>query len=98
MPPPTARIRVARQPSALSAKSVKPKGPPGDMAELLPLLEELKKALDSDEPRPCKKILAALLQRRWPKDQETLLAEVNGLVQRYRLPEALKLLNKGVAK
>ena len=89
---------LAKHPSALSGKSVKPKGPPGDMAELLPLLEELKKALDSDEPLPCKKMMAALLQRRWPEDQETLLAEVNRLLQRYRLPEALKLLNKGVAK
>ena len=86
---------LAKHPSALSGKSVKPKGPPGKMAELLPLLEELKKALDSDEPLPCKKLLAALLQRRWPDDQETLLAEVNRLVQRYRLAEALVVLNGG---
>ncbi|MFZ4441231.1 MAG: response regulator, partial [Syntrophales bacterium] len=86
---------LAKHPSALPGKSVKPKGPPGNMAELLPLLEELKKALDSDEPLPCKKLLSALLQRRWPEDQETLLAEVNRLVQRYRLPEALVVLNGG---
>ena len=76
----------------------KPKGPPGDLAELQPLLEKLKQALESEEPRPCKEILAALLQKSWPEEQEILLADLNRLINRYRLQEALDLLNKGVAE
>jgi len=33
------------------------------------------------------------LERRWSEDQETALAELNCLVQRYRLTEALAFLN-----
>ncbi|MEI7672383.1 MAG: ATP-binding protein, partial [Deltaproteobacteria bacterium] len=36
--------------------------PPGDMAELQTLLEELKTPLDDGEPMPCKEIMALLLQ------------------------------------
>jgi len=72
----------------------KPERPPGDMAELQTLLGQLKKPLDNGEPRPCKEILAVLLAKSWPKEQETLLAELNRLVNRYRLQEALDLLNK----
>ncbi len=72
----------------------KPELPPGDMAELLPLLEQLKEPLERGEPRPCKDILAELLEKSWPEEQETLLAELNHLVNRYRLQEALDLLNK----
>ncbi|MFZ4441131.1 MAG: ATP-binding protein, partial [Syntrophales bacterium] len=67
--------------------------PPGDMAELQTLLEQLKKPLDNGEPMPCKEILATLLAKSWPEEQETLLAELNRLVKRYRLQEALDLLN-----
>ena len=72
----------------------KPELPPGDMAELLPLLEQLKEPLERGEPRPCKDILAELLEKSWPEEQENLLAELNRLVNRYRLQEALDLLNK----
>ncbi|MEI7673676.1 MAG: hypothetical protein WCK00_16350, partial [Deltaproteobacteria bacterium] len=73
----------------------KPVGPPGDMAELHALLEKLKEPLDNGEPVPCKEILATLLQKSWPAEQETLLAELNRLVKIYRLQEAFDLLNKG---
>jgi hypothetical protein len=35
-----------------------------------------------------------LSQRRWSEGHETALAEVHRLVQRYRLAEALTLINK----
>ncbi|MEI7673002.1 MAG: ATP-binding protein, partial [Deltaproteobacteria bacterium] len=76
----------------------KPERHPGDMAELLVLLEQLKEPLDNGEPRPCKDILATLLAKSWPEEQETLLAELNRLVNRYRLQEALDLLNKDSAE
>jgi uncharacterized membrane protein YheB (UPF0754 family) len=46
------------------------------------------------EPLPCKKIMEELSQRRWSEGHETALAEVHRLVQRYRLAEALTLINK----
>jgi two-component system sensor histidine kinase/response regulator len=73
----------------------KPEDPPGNLEELRPLLSQLRKALANEEPKPCKKILAALLTRSWPEEQETLLAELNRLVQHYRLAEALALLDGG---
>ena len=51
-------------------------------------------ALASKEPLPCIKILEELSQRRWPEGHETALAEVNHLVQQYKLSEALAFLNK----
>jgi len=69
-------------------------GPPGNLVELPHLLEKLKKALESEEPLPCKELLALLLAKRWPEAQETLLAELNRLVKRYRLQEALDLLTQ----
>ena len=35
-----------------------------------------------------------LSQRRWSEGHETALAEVNRMVQQYRLAEALTLVNK----
>jgi two-component system sensor histidine kinase/response regulator len=72
----------------------KPEGPPAGIAELRPFLEGLRKALLSEEPRPCKEMLAGLLQRRWPANQEVVLNELNRLVQRYLLVEALTLFDK----
>ncbi|MFZ4441120.1 MAG: ATP-binding protein [Syntrophales bacterium] len=72
--------------------------PPGDMAELHALLEQLKEPLDNGEPMPCKEIMAALLAKSWPEEQEILLAELNRLVKRYRFAEAFALLNKKAAK
>ena len=69
-------------------------GPPGDLVELPQLLEKLKKTLESEEPVPCKELLALLLAKSWPKKQETLFAELNRLVKRYRLQEAFDLLNQ----
>jgi hypothetical protein len=66
----------------------------GSAEELHPLLERLKLALASEEPVPCMKILEELSQRRWSESHETALAEVNRLVQQYRLAEALAFLNK----
>ena len=77
---------------------VKPEGPPGDVTELRQLLEQLQCFLGRKEPRPCNEILKTLLQKRWPEEQKTLLAELNRLVNRYRLQEALDLLNKAVAE
>ncbi|MEI7673714.1 MAG: ATP-binding protein, partial [Deltaproteobacteria bacterium] len=74
---------------------VRPELPPGDMAELHALLEQLKGPLDSAEPMPCKKIMATLLEKSWPEEQEILLAELNRLIKHYRLQEAFDLLNKG---
>jgi len=82
---------LARQPVVSPAK---PEGPPGDEAEMRLMLERLRKALATEEPRPCKEILGQLLQRRWPEGHEAVLAELNRLVQRYRLAEALALLDK----
>ncbi|MEI7672095.1 MAG: ATP-binding protein, partial [Deltaproteobacteria bacterium] len=76
----------------------RPERPPGDMAELQTMLEKLKEPLDRGEPQPCKEILAVLLAKSWPEEQETLLAELNRLVKRYRHQEALGLLNNGVAE
>ena len=76
----------------------RPERPPGDMAELQTLLEQLKTPLDRGEPRPCKEIMATLLEKSWPEEQETLIAELDRLVKRYRLQEALDLLNKDVAE
>jgi CheY-like chemotaxis protein len=73
---------------------VKPEGPPGDVTELRQLLGQLQWFLGRKEPRPCNEILKTLLQKRWPEEQEILLAELNRLVQRYRLAEALAILNK----
>jgi len=75
------------------ATPARPELPPGDMAELQTLLEQMKKPLDNGEPMPCKEILAVLLQKSWPEEQETLLAELDRLVKRYRLQEALDRLN-----
>ncbi|MEI7672806.1 MAG: PAS domain S-box protein, partial [Deltaproteobacteria bacterium] len=69
-------------------------GPPGDLAELRALLEQLGPALASRKPLPCKKILEVLREKSWPEEQETLLAELSRLVRNYRLEEALDLLNK----
>ena len=78
----------------LAALPDKPEYPPGSAAELRPLLEQLKLALARKEPLPCKKILEELSQSRWSKDHETALAEVNRLVKRYRIAEALTFLNQ----
>ena len=71
----------------------RPEVPPGDFAELMPLLDDLRKALTSDEPLPCKKMMTTLLKKSWPEEQEILLLEVNRLVRSYRLQEALDLLD-----
>jgi CheY-like chemotaxis protein/HPt (histidine-containing phosphotransfer) domain-containing protein len=84
-------IVIARHPAALTNKA---EGLPGSATELCPLLERLKLAMASKEPLPCKKIMEELSQRRWSEGHETALAEVNRLVQQYRLAEALSLLNK----
>ena len=54
----------------------------------------LRKAIESKEPRPCKEILGILLQKKWSEDHETVLAELNRLVHRYRLEDALALLDR----
>ncbi len=82
-------VVLVRQPVV----AAKPESPPGTDAELRPLLKQLKIALTSKEPLPCKKILEVLLKRRWSEDHESGLAEVNRLVQQYRLAEALAFLN-----
>jgi PAS domain S-box-containing protein len=82
---------LARQPDVPPAK---PEGPPGDEAEMRLMMERLRKALATEEPRPCKEILGQLLQRSWPEGDEAVLAELNRLVQGYRLAEALALLDK----
>jgi two-component system sensor histidine kinase/response regulator len=84
-------VVLAQQPAVLPDK---PEGQPGSAAELRPLLERLKLALASEEPLPCIKILDELSQRQWSEGHETALAEVNRLVQQYRLAEALAFLNK----
>jgi len=38
--------------------------------------------------------MGELLEKRWHKDHEALLVELNRLVQRYRLEEAIALLDK----
>ncbi|MFZ4441163.1 MAG: hypothetical protein ACOYOS_22345, partial [Syntrophales bacterium] len=76
------------------ATPARPGLPPGDMAELYALLEKLKAPLDNGEPVPCKEIMAVLLQKSWPEEQEILLAELNRLIKHYRLQEAFDLLNK----
>ncbi|MEI7672555.1 MAG: hypothetical protein ACOYOS_24225 [Syntrophales bacterium] len=74
---------------------VRPELPLGDMAELRTLLEKLKAPLDNGEPMPCKEIMATLLAKSWPEEQEILLAELSRLIKHYRLQDALDLLNKG---
>ncbi len=77
-------VVLAQQP-AVSPDKPKPEGKLGSMEELRPLLERLKLALASEEPLPCMKILEELSQSRWSEGHETTLAEVNHLVQQYRL-------------
>jgi len=84
-----------QNPAEASVKTpARPEMPIGDIDELFPLLDELKRALESAEPKPCQEILKALQQKQWPADEEAMLAEVNHLVERYSLPEALALLEK----
>ena len=71
---------------------VKPEGRI-NAAEQKSLLVYLKKALCNDEPKPCKEILGTLLQRRLPAHQQKALMELNRLVGRYQLAEALALLD-----
>ena len=82
---------LVRQPVVSPVKS---EGPPEEGAELRLLLEQLRKALVAEEPRPCKEIMGALLQGRWSENHEAALAELNSLVQRYRLADALALLDQ----
>jgi CheY-like chemotaxis protein len=86
-------VILAQQPAVLSDKP-EPEGKLGSAEELRPLLERLKLALASEEPLPCVEILEELSQRRWSEYHEKALAEVNRLVQQYRLTEALVFLNK----
>jgi HPt (histidine-containing phosphotransfer) domain-containing protein len=86
-------IVLVQQPAILPDKP-EPKGKPGAAEELRPLLERLKLALASEEPLPCIKILEELSQKRWFESHQTALAEVNRLVQQYKLAEALAFLNK----
>ncbi len=88
---PAISVALAGRPTVLAAR---PEGPPGTAVELHSLLKQLKLALSSKEPLPCKKILEVLLKRRWPDGHEIVLAEVNRLVQQYRLAEALTILSK----
>ena len=83
---------LAQQPTVLPDK-LEPEGNPGSAEELRPLLERLKLALASEEPLPCMKILEELSQSLWSEGHETALAEVNRLVQQYRLAEALSFCN-----
>ena len=84
-------VVLARHPDVLPNK---PEGQQGSTAELRPLLERLKLALASKEPLPCKEIMEESSQRRWSEGHETALAEVNRLIQQYRLAEALTLVSK----
>jgi formate dehydrogenase maturation protein FdhE len=86
-------VVLAQQPAVLPDKP-EPEGKLGSAEELHPLLERLKLALASEEPLPCMKILEELSQKRWSESHETALAEVNRLVQQYRLAEALAFLSK----
>ena len=65
---------------------------PGTSHELRPLLARLHAALANDEPRPCQETLVALRQRAWSEVPDSLLADVERLVRRYRFSEALALL------
>ena len=81
---------LARQPAV---SPVKQECPPGTAAEMRSLLKRLRKALASEEPRPCKGVLGELQQKQWPESHEVVLAELNRLVQGYRLADALALLD-----
>jgi CheY-like chemotaxis protein/HPt (histidine-containing phosphotransfer) domain-containing protein len=86
-------VFLAQQPAVLLDKP-ESEDKLGSAEELRPLLEQLKLALESEEPLPCMKILEELSQRPWSEGHETALTEVNRLVQQYRLAEALVFLNK----
>jgi PAS domain S-box-containing protein len=86
-------VVLAQQPAVLPDKP-EPEGKLWSAEELCPLLKRLKLALASEEPLPCMEILEVLSQSRWSEYHETALAEVNRLVQQYRLAEALVFLNK----
>jgi PAS domain S-box-containing protein len=73
---------------------VKSEGPPGEGAELRLLLEQLQEALVSEEPRPAKEIMGALMGKRWLAGHEVVLAKLNRMVQRYCLADALALLDQ----
>jgi HPt (histidine-containing phosphotransfer) domain-containing protein len=79
-------------PRQLADAPAMPEGPPWDAAEMRLLLTRLKSALRSEEPLLCNKIMEELLQRPCPNDLHGVLAELGRLISRYRLAEALVLL------
>jgi len=46
-----------------------------------------------NEPRPAMDILAVLMQKQWPEDNDSSLTELNRLLQRYRFDEAMSILD-----
>ena len=65
----------------------------GLAGEYLQLLAQLKAALVKNEPRPAKEILAVLMRKQWPNNDDSSLAELSRLVQHYRFDEAMELLD-----
>jgi|GEM_PF-1657793 len=65
----------------------------GDPNWLKRRIERMRRAMVNDEPLPCKKILAQLRQFKWSADEQNALAAIGRQVERYRLAEALALLN-----
>jgi signal transduction histidine kinase/CheY-like chemotaxis protein/HPt (histidine-containing phosphotransfer) domain-containing protein len=72
--------------------------PSGTADDLSRLLGRLQAGLTNNEPVPCKGIMEELLKKRWPHVAGDALAELDGLVRRYRFDEALEALNAIVAK
>jgi CheY-like chemotaxis protein/HPt (histidine-containing phosphotransfer) domain-containing protein len=71
---------------------------PGTVDALRPLVTRLRAALANDELKPCRDVLATLLERRWPGVPEGVLAEVALLVRRYRFADALTMFDRDVLR
>ncbi len=84
-------ISVAKRPTTNSTISTNPPIA-GDPDWLQRQIEHMRRALANDEPLPCKKMLAQLLSYQWPMDKQTALKAIQRQVERYRLTEALALL------
>jgi CheY-like chemotaxis protein len=84
---------AAALPPRQAGDQTRPERQRGKADEYLQLLDRLRAALMKNEPRPAMDILAVLMQKQWPEDNDSSLTELNRLLQRYRFDEAMSILD-----
>jgi CheY-like chemotaxis protein len=84
---------AAALPPRQAGDQTRPERQRGMADEYLQLLDRLRAALMKNEPRPAMDILAVLMQKQWPEDNDSSLRELNRLLQRYRFDEAMSILD-----